>query len=437
MRRFAATLAMLLLAAPLAAQLPAAAAAAPGGPEPVDRVVAVVGDTVLLLSDVSTSISQMEAAGQALPTDPVQRNEVIKGLVDQHVNDLILAQAAKDAKVTVAEEEVTRQVDDNMNAVIQRYGTAPAFEAALAAEGLTRTQYRNMMLEQYRTQRLIDDFVRQSMAKRAKPLISEEQVRKAFEDRKAQFGSRPIRVSLQQVVVKTEPSDSARAQALRTAQDVMRQLEAGGDFEVLAKRYSDDPGTKEQGGDLGWFKAGRMVPEFEAVAFALRPGQTSNIVKTDFGYHIIRVERARGAERKARHILIRPKSTDEDSQRARQRADSVATAIRAGASIPALARAYGTLSSEADVSHIPIDQLPPSYLGVLQNAKAGDLLGPVEVPGSGPANYAVVKVTERQEAGEYTLADVHDRLVEGLQQQGMVEELVKELRSRIYVQIYQ
>ena len=425
-------LSLLLLAAPLAAQQPTAAAR---GPEPVDRVIAIVGDTVLLLSDVQAAIGQMEAAGQPVPTDPAQRAALLQDVMQSRISDLIVIEAAKDANVTVDEEELTDQVDANIRAVQQRYGTDQAFDAALLSEGLTRARYRQLLLEQYRTQGIMDRYLGQASQNRALPVVSEDQIRAAFEERKAELGRAPVRVSLQQVVVKTEPSDSAREKALAEARQVLAELQAGGDLEVLARRFSDDPGTKEAGGDLGWFRTGRMVPEFEAVAFALRPGMTSGIVRTDFGFHIIRLDRVRGAERKARHILIRPEITPADEARASARADSVANAIKGGASPTALARAYGTASNEAEVLRAPVDQLPPAYRDALQSATAGQVVGPVRLDAGGSASFAVVKVTDRQEAGEYTLADVRDRLVQGLQQQAMMLQLVDELRNRIHVEV--
>lgn len=414
-----------------------AASAQAGGAAPraelVDRVVAVVGDTALLLSDVEGAVAQLEAqAGQPLTLE--QREATRREILQARIEELLILQAAKDAGITADEQAIIEQVDDRINALMNQLGGEAALEQALRQEGLTRPRYRELLSSQARVESIREQYLAQQSRNRAVPVISEEQIRQAFEERRASLGQAPIRLSLQQVLVKVEPSDSAREQALQEARQVYEELRAGADFEVLARRFSDDEGSKEAGGDLGWFRPGRMVPEFESAAFALRPGQTSGIVRTDFGYHIIRLERVRGAERKARHILVSPEVTQADIDRARQRADSVATAIRGGASPTVLARAYATPTSEAEVVRIPLEQLPPTYQTPLRSAATGDVVGPLEIAAGPAPTFAVVRVSGRQEAGPYTLEDVRDRVKELLEQQRLTQELVADLRSRVHVE---
>lgn len=432
MRTFCVLATLIALAAPLAAQNP-------GTPqdstELVDRVVAVVGDTVLLLSDVQTELQQLEASGR-LPADPVQRDRAASEIIESRVNDLLLLQAAKEAGIEVSDAEINETVEQNIRAVQRQFRSEQEFTAALQSSGRTMEQYRQELASQQRSQLMIQQFVAQRLRTRTRPLVSEEQIRAAFQSQQGALGTRPATVTLQQVIIEPQPTDSARAAARAEAEDVVRQLAEGGDFEVLARRFSDDPGSKEHGGDLGWFKRGRMVPKFENVAFALRPGEISPIVETEFGFHIIKVEKARGAERQARHILIRPEISEADIRRARERADSVTQAVRSGASPTVLARQYGTPETEAEVNSIPIDRLPPAYFEAIKEQQEGSVIGPIEVQeGPSGAQFAVVKLVTRREAGEYTLDDVREQLRSRLQERTMVEQLVKELRGEIHVSL--
>lgn len=426
---------LLLLAAPLAAQEPPART---GGAELVDGVVAIVGDTVLLLSDVQAEMMNLEASGQPVPTEPGAREQVAREIIQSRVTDLILLEAAQDAGISVSDAEVQQLVEQDLRSVRRRFNDSEvALQQALARSGLTIDDYRRQLAEQHRSRQMIEGFMAVRMRNRARPLISEDQIREYFESQRAGLGTRPATASLQQAVIRPTPSDSARQAARLEAEQVLVELARGGDFEVLARRFSDDVGTREHGGDLGWFRAGRMVPEFERAAFALRPGQTSGIVETDFGFHIIRLERVRGPERQARHILIQPELTPADHREARARADSVITAVRDGASLVRIAREHDTPPSEIEIPRIPMDRLPPAYETALAGAAAGEVVGPIELESPRGSSWAVLKVVDRQPAGEYTLEDVRQQIRGQLEQQAMVEQLVDELRSELYVAVLQ
>ena len=106
------------------------------------------------------------------------------------------------------------------------------------------------------------------------------------------------RVRARHILVRVGPNASKedKSTAMNRAKDVQRQLK-GGDFAELAKKYSEDPGSRERGGDLGYFSRGDMVPAFDKAAFALNVGQTSDVVTTDFGHHLIRVEEKKAASK--------------------------------------------------------------------------------------------------------------------------------------------
>ncbi len=434
MRVVTAILSLLVVGvAPALAQQPTATPQA--GEELVDRVVAVVGDTVLLLSDVQGELQQLQAAGRPVPTDPQGQARLAEEILQSRVDQLVLVTAARRAGLQIRDEEIENLVEQDLRTVQQRFGSEANLRAALANSGMSLEQYRSMLAAQYRDRMLVERFLPQRLSGEIRPVVTEAEIREMFEAQRGALGARPATVSFRQILIDVRPSEEALAAARQRAEQVLEELNQGGNFEVLARRYSDDPGTKEQGGNLGWFRRGRMVPAFENAVYALRPGQTSGIVETEFGFHIIRLEKARGAERQARHILIRPEITPADHERARARADSIAELARAGTSFTELMRQHPAPMDQGTVERVPLDRLPPASAQALEGAEAERVVGPFEVPGPAGPRYAVARLTERHTAGEYTLDDVRDQIRVRLQEQKMVEQLVAELRERMHVQV--
>jgi peptidyl-prolyl cis-trans isomerase SurA len=423
------------LVLPMLAAAPALAQVDPApqpGEELWDGVVAVVGDTVLLRSEVLLAVEQARAAGEAVPEDPAAYERYVAEVVEDRIADLLLVVAARAAGMQVGEVEVQTAVDEQIRQVRERFPSQEAFRQALAESGRTPEQYREEMARQFRDQTLVQRFVRQRIGTMPPPPVPEAELRAFFDANRERLGQRPATVSFQQVIVRPVASDTARQAAIRTMEEVVRELARGTDFDVVARRFSMD-GTRERGGDLGWFRQGQMVREFDRAVFAMRPGQVSPVIETEFGFHVIRLDRVRGPERQARHILIRPTITPADVERARQRADSVATAIQAGASATELAARYGTPDEARFQRDVPLDRLPPAYQSALMTLPVGGVAGPLRIDAGSEAAFAVARVTARQTAGEWTLDDQRTRIRELLQEQRMVMRMVEELRRDTHV----
>lgn len=426
---------VLLTLTMLAATVAAGAAQDPE-PELVDRVVAVVGDSVILASELDEQIERRRAMGQPVPSDPAALDDLRRAELDAMVNELVMLQAAERDSIVVPPQDVTGQTEATVQEQIQRFGSRAAFEEALSREGLSLEQYRDLIGRNARRAAVRQQFMASIQQERTPPPVSEAELRAFFEERRAELGRRPATIEFSQVVVSPEPSDSAMARARAEAESVLAELQAGADFATLARRHSDDPGTRQQGGELGWFRRGRFVPEFERAAFSLRPGQHSGIVETSFGLHIIKVERARGPERLARHILIRPELTPDDVARTRERAERVADALRNGASMDSMIEAVHDPVEQSRVGPAILDSLPAPWRSQLRGARTDQVIGPFEIPAA-QERYTVVRATEVTEAGEYTLDDpeLRTQIRQFLQREKLLEEVLGELRSSTYIDI--
>lgn len=432
----------LLLTLPLLASLatPAAAQVATRDMDVVDRIVAVAGDSVVLLTQVQEEVERMRLQNPAsVPQDPAGLQALYSTIVDGWINRLLVTQAAaKDSLVQVDEARVEEIVTMEIQNRARQYPRGqPELQEALAREGMTLSEYRDILSTQVRQDQLQQMFMQRRLRDVAPLEVSEDELRQAFSEASAQLQSRPRLVTFEQVVMAPQASDSAKAAARAEAEALLDSLLAGADFEALAKAHSDDLGSGEIGGDLGWFRRGAMVKEFEDVAFAMGDGQVSTVVETEFGYHIIKIERSRAAERKGRHILIRAIPGPGDAQRARLRADSVVALAREGTSMAELFREYSDplAPDTLTVSFDQLDQLPPGY-DALSTATQGQVLGPIEYDtGRGETRFAVVRVREIREAGAYTFEDVKSQLAEQVQRTKQMKRILDDLRARNHVEI--
>lgn len=404
----------------------------------VDRVAAVVGDSVVLWSQVQELIAQMQLQGQPVPTDPDSLQVLEKSLLDDAVNRLlVLRAAAKDTLVKVDESRVTSIVNQEMKDRAQRMGGQEAFQRALEAEGMTLAGYRDEMASQVRQQQIWTMYLQLELQDAAPVEVTDQELHDAFQQQSGQLPRRPAYARFHQVVVAPEASDSAKANARGLAVSLLDRIKNGEKFEELAKRYSEDPGSAPLGGDLGWFRRGGTVKAFEDVAFSLEPGRVSGVVETEVGYHIIKLDRARLGERKASHILITPKIHEGDVDGAQVRAEEVAAKARADSSMERLYDQYSEpLSLDTiTVAFDQLNQLPASYAAI-RNASAGQVLGPLTYhPSSEETRFAVVKVDEVYEAGAYTFDEVKDQLAQQLQRQKQIDRLLIGLREKTHIEI--
>jgi peptidyl-prolyl cis-trans isomerase SurA len=431
-----------LMPAAAVAQTPAPSAslAAPASRTaiPVDRVVAVVGDQVILWSDVMNSINQQRAAGLQLPPDSAGQAALAKDALSALVDEEILVQKARLMKVEVTPDEVNRGVDDQTRRVRSQFQTDDEYKQELKNAGFgTPEEYKRTLYEQiYRRslqQRVFEELRKTAVGRN----VGENEINEAFEKNKSQLQGAPATVTFRQVVVAPKPTAEAKKRAKAKADSLLVEIRKGGDFEQIAKRESMDPASKPQGGDLGWNRRGAMVPEFERVMFALSPGQISGVIETAFGYHIIRVDRVQAAEVKARHILIAPDIDSADVAAAKKEAELVATQLRAGASFDSVVAKHHDPAEEKGILQPFVrDSLPASYSTALAGRKAGDVTDPFELASArGASKWAVVQLVTVNEAGQFDEAEIKERIRTQLIAEKATRSLLDDLRKQTYVAI--
>jgi len=248
------------------------------------------------------------------------------------------------------------------------------------------------------------------------------------------------RVHVAHILFKTVGKTDAEVEEIRKkAEDVLQKVKHGGDFAALAKQYSDDT-SKDSGGDIGWIARGQTVPEFEQAAFTLQPGTTSDLVKTQYGFHIIHVLERQVARTKT-FDEVRPQiEGDLQEQRAEQLADTLANQIseevrRVGQiSIQDLASKYGLTVAQSQPM-APGDAIPdlgssPDVSDQVFHMRAGDIGIPVRLQ----SGYVILSVKEIQPAHPGTLAEVRDSVANDYRQDKSVQlaqEHAQEIARRV------
>ena len=405
----------------------------------VDRVLAVVGNRPVLASQVEEEMFSREAQGAKLPTDPdgirAVRQQVMSSIIDE---ELLVQQAQRDTSITVTDEEIASGVEEQVRKIRGNFTSEVDYRAELRKAGFqTPEEYRRWLSDQQRRaafqNRLIEKLRGDGKLKAVPP--TEKEMQQFFDEQRASLGKRPATLSFRQIVISPKPSPAAKAASKAQADSIVLELRRGADFATAARRFSQDPGSKEQGGSLNWFRRGVMVPEFERVAFALKPGTISDAVESPFGYHIIQVERAQPAEVQARHILLVPQVDSVHVDSARMRADAVRNALIAGAPFDSLQRRNHDPSAERAAESVPLDKLPENYAKVIGEADSGTVVPIFTIPAGGREQFVVLQVTGRRPEGEVKYEDVRDRIRDQLGQQLAIRRYIDRLRKATYVEI--
>ena len=406
----------------------------------VDQVVAVVGNRPVLASQVDEELFSRQAQGVKLPNTPqaldTVRRQIISSIIDE---ELLVQQALRDTTITVTDQEIADGVEQQIRKIRSNFTSEVDYKNELLKAGFqTPEEYRRWLTDQQRRaalqNRLVDKLRSEGKLKSVQP--TEQEMREYFTAQRANLGRRPATVSFRQIIVMPQASAEAKARSREQADSIVLELRKGADFAVAARRFSQDPGSREQGGSLNWFRRGVMVPEFERVAFALKPGVVSDPVESPFGWHIIQVERAQPAEVQARHILLTPAIDSANLAAARKLAESIRAQVAAGASFDSLQRLYHDRSSEREAHQVPADKLPEAYAKVMADADSGAVLPVFTLPGAGGRDqFVVLQVTGRRPEGDIRYEDVKDRIRQQLGQELAIRRYLDKLRSGTYVEI--
>lgn len=279
----------------------------------VDGIMAIVGDKIVLRSDFETELAQLTRSGGVMDSQALNCL-VLKRLI---MRKLMLNQAEIDS-LPLSEERVESEIENRLRYFQRQAGSQADLERYL---GKTLSEYKDEIRPRMKEQLLAQE-MENKITSGVK--ISPREVREFYDSIPTDsLPMIPAEVEVAQLIVKPPVSAEAKEYAREQLLILRERIMSGEKFEKLARAYSQDPGSKENGGLLPEFGRGEMVPEFERMAFKLKPDSVSQVFESPFGYHIMKVIRRKGEKVVAAHILIRPENTSADLAQARARIDSV------------------------------------------------------------------------------------------------------------------
>jgi len=288
-------------------------------PQLADKIVGIVDDRIVQLSEVEAQYQQY-AYQATSPLPPDLKCQIF----DQFLTDKLLVRQAELDSVKVTDEDVEQTLDMRIRSFANIAGSIEKLEQYY---GKSIVEIKDEFRDDIR-EKLLSDHERTNIVKDVSVTPSEvaEFYNKIPKDSLPYFNSE---LEVGQLVILPKVNDQVRAYAKQKITDLLTRVRNGEDFAGLASSYSDDPGSAEQGGDLGFVNRGEMDPNFEAAAFSLKnPNEISDVIESKFGFHIIQLIERRGDKIHLRHILVKPKITSYDISRAGAYADSIYNLIQ-------------------------------------------------------------------------------------------------------------
>ena len=402
----------------------------------IDKTIAVVGNEMIMISDLEEEVKMMRAYG--MMSDKGGRCDILEQMM---VSKLFLMQARVDSlnvNNDMVESELRSRIDNVRTQLGGDEGVEEYFKKPLYK---LRQEWREAITDQTLTQQM-----QQEIAKKAPELTPYDVKLYVDSTDAADLPMVPEKYQLSQICI--YPDREAAKMAVKERLIAIRERIINGEkFSTLARLYSQDPGSARKGGELGMASKSIFWPAFSDAAMALKPGIVSQIVETPDGFHIIEVLEKKGDMFNARHILLKPEYTAEDRTKAFSTLDSLKTVLNKDeVTFELLARFYSQDPSTrtnggqmadpmSGSSYFEIDQLKPQDYAAIKDLKVGDISDPVESLDNEGRNgntvYKIIKVDKVIPAHTATYANDYNLLLEQAKQQVAMETIDRFINEKI------
>ncbi len=412
----------------------------------IDGVVAVVGDEIVLKSDIENQYYQLKLSGQK---DIKDTHKAKCTILEDFLFQKLLLNRAKVDSLDVSESEVETNLNRRIDYFIQQIGSQQKLEDYF---GKTILEIKADMKNLLRDQMLIE---KEQNEITKDVTITPEEVKKCYKD--LPKDSLPLfdtQYEYAQIVKKPEIDEREKWRIRKKLEDIRQKILNGGSFEAMARLYSDDLASAKNGGDLGWVGKNDLVPEFAQVAFALKnKGDISRIVETKYGFHIIKLEDKDGNRIRVEHILLKPEISDKQLMIAKTFLDSVRNLIlKDSLSFEQAAEKFSSdkttkynggvaINSKTGSSRFTLNEVADKTTrDLLQKMKQGDISSPFLTidPQTGEKSLKIIMLVKKIPPHRANLKDdykfIHDLCLNHKKQKTLDNWVKKEL-EHTYIRI--
>ena len=377
----------------------------------IDGVRAIIGNEIILTSDIETQYQQYLAQGYT------NRGEIKCRIIEDLLYQNLLLNQAKIDSLEISEQEIDSELEKRIRYFIGQVGSKEKLEEFYGKSIIEiKSEFRDLINDQLRSQRM-----QGSITAGVKVTPSEVKI---------YFNSLPkdslpmieAEVEISQIVIKPEISHQEKDRIKNKLLSFKERITKGEDFKVLATLYSDDPGSAKNGGELGFVGRGDLEPALEAAAYKLKGDEISKIIKSEFGYHIIQLIERRGEQINVRHILLKPKVSSTQLMETKGQIEKVAKQISNGEiTFEKAALDFSDdesknnegllINPNSGSSMFIMKDLDPAIYFVIEKMAKGEISAPIIMQSEdGQKAYRIVKLRKKTIAHTANLIEDYDKI---------------------------
>lgn len=402
--------------------------------EVIDRVIAIVGAEVILESEVYQNAQTLALQqGQSVLRDPAKMQKLKEDVLQEMINQKVLLAKAGEDSIFVEDREVDRELEKRLEQIIQNVGSEEKLEELYGYSiRRIRRDFRSVVRENLMVDKLKYNYFQNVR-------VTRTEIEQYFKDHPEAFPAMKDAVEIAHILRETGSSSAADARALALADSIYEVIKSGkASFDSLVAILSDDRNTASKQGRIGWTQKGDLLSEYENVAIALKVGEVSRPIRTQYGYHLIRLDDRRETEILTSHILIIPKETEEDRQPIMEMLRTLREEIIAGRSFEEAAEEVSqdleTQKRGGYLGWFSLEEMPDEFQTNLRELRPID----ISMPFKTQYGFHIVKMINRREARPITLEqdwELVSQRVLAAKQETAYNQWLGDLKERYYIEI--